>query len=1217
MIPTRTATGGTRRAVWQALTILLGIWAAPAYSAEALPHHGWILTQNDTDYNRAVIARMREYAVTHAQLSHRIVTRVDQFDDPEVVARVRLLADDIHAQGAKVLVWAQELGEDRLSFCFDPDGADMRARMQRYRDALTQIPAIDGVVISFGSAPSELSTVVPSCQPAQYARIAERYKAMIEAVSRVVSDEFGKDVYVRTFYHKGLEIPFLRAALAETQRPITVMTKSEPNDFAPYYPLNPLVADVGAHPQFLELDCAGEYWGRSTIPFVAAEYFAQRYRETREQFAAGSEGRFIGSACRVDRYEHPALGTLNEANIDAQARLVQNPDTDWREILARFVSTRFGLAPGSAATTELVEILRRTYWIGRKMYYAKGDWAFKKGSTLPDSGTDALTLLLDKNIAQWNADYRSVTQQLLTPNRQTLLELLQEKREAVDLAERNLQALAGLRENLDAAAYAQLETLLLKQRLATEIWLHMTGAIFGLRHNSSHLESAARPWVPWHLGELERLAAALENGDYPQISDPYPFPPGDIRRLIANTRDPLLQFGPGSPPQWLAIDGIDIVETGPDSVTVGWQARAGLRYQVELTQTLPHYPQTYAPDSAITADGPVSLRIADLQPGTPYAVRVRAEADGQSMVSGDYPFWTRQTATAGGDAPSTRSGGGAMPAAALPLMLLLALWRRYAGRRVVGGRLLLSAGLAAGLSACGGSEGAAADGGPPPEPTVLRLEGSVGSAGDTLYLPFELPAGVQRLDATLSEDSPGNLGLGVFDARGADFGSPGFRGISGAERREVFIADDAATPGFIAGPLAPGPWTLAIPNFLATGKARVEVKLSFGSSAAGAALLPAQELARNTPGWYFGDLHVHTVHSSDAFSSGAALEPAQMAERAQAHGLDFLSLTDHNVTTQNDRLSAAAPPGFLLLGGEEVTTWMSGPGHLTVTGLQSGDWVDWRFRPSLGVFADTAAWSAYDRPVQVVLEQARALGLYSAVAHPMIWPGFGSNWGFFADAETDPAALPDGFEVWNGSADFALTWGPAALRRWDEELARGRHVCGNGGSDVHGVGGEVEVGRPATVVYAPALSRAAITAALRGCRGYMTADPDGPALMLSGAGPDGQQQLVGGTLYGSPGDSVTLSARVTGGEGAVLIWIHNGRSAGRVTLGAADQTVSQDFGIGEGGAVRAELRASALAGEPLALSNPIFLRLGAASSGGDESALIGQAAALLPGASPQ
>ncbi|MDT0496425.1 fibronectin type III domain-containing protein [Algiphilus sp. W345] len=666
------------------VTLLCG-FAAPAWAAERLPHHGWILTQDDTAYNLTVIARMREYGVTHAQLSHRIVTRVDQFEDPEVVERVRLLASAIHAEGTQVLVWAQELGEERLSFCFDPEGADMQARMQRYRDLLTRIPEIDGVVISFGSAPSELSTVLPSCQAAQYARIAERYKAMIEAVSRVVMDEFGKQVFVRSFYHKGLEIPFLRAALAQTQRPITVMTKSEPNDFEPYYPLDPLIADVGAHPQFLELDCAGEYWGRSTIPFVAAEYFAQRYRETREKFAAGAEGRFIGSACRVDRYEHPAFGTLNEANIDAQALLVQDPDTDWREILAGFVSTRFGLAQGSAAAAELVGILQRSYWIGRKMYYAKGDWAYKKGSTLPESGLDALTLLLDKNIAQWNADYQPVTQQLLAPNRQTLLELLQEKSEAVALADRNLQALAGLRENLDAAAYAQLETLLLKQRLATEIWLHMSGAIFGQRHNSSHLESAARPWLPWHLGELERLAAALENGDYPQISDPYPFPPGDIRELIDNTRDPLLYMGTGSAPQWLAIDGIRLVEATADSVTVGWDAVAGVRYQVELTQTLPAYPQAYA-GPAIAADGPVTLRIADLQPYTPYAFRLRAEADGQSMVSGDYPFWTHQTAAAGGDTPGhSGSGGGAMPSAALPLALLLALWRRHAGRRAAAG----------------------------------------------------------------------------------------------------------------------------------------------------------------------------------------------------------------------------------------------------------------------------------------------------------------------------------------------------------------------------------------------------------------------------------------------------------------------------------------------------------------------------------------------------
>lgn len=661
---------------------LLGLLAMPLHAA-ALSFHGWTLTQNDMDYNLSVLDRMQDYGVQQVQLSHRIVTRIHQFEDPEVVDRVKTLADRIHTQGGEVIVWAQELSEDlQILVCYDLDSADMQARMQAYRDALAKVPEIDGVMISFGSAPTELYYTVPTC--GGYLEPKERYKAIIEAVSRVVMDEFGKQVYVRTFYHKGFEIPFMRDALAETERPVVVMSKSEPNDFEPYYPLNPLVGDVGSHPQFLELDCAGEYWGRGAIPFVAVEYFSQRYRETREK-STGAQSQFIGSTCRVDRYEYSAMNTLNEANIWAQAQLVKNPDADWQELLSGFIAARYGLANKAEAHRQLFDILRRTYWIGRKMYYAKGEWAFKKGSDLPSSNLDALTLQLDKTIRQWDAAYALIARSVRTPDRQTVLELLQEKHEALELAQRNLDTLPSLRESLDTATYAQLETLLLKQRVATEVWFNMAGAVFGQRNRSIGSSS----WVAWHLDELERLADALDEGAYPLIDDPYPFPSADIREFVDNTRSILL-LGSAAPPQWLEIDGIDVATTQKNSAEIVWQAKAGVRYQIELTQQLPDYPTHYNYDADIAADGPVRFVIPDLQARSPYWFRIRAEQGDETMLSGDYTFWTRSSDSSTDDGSGDASGGGSDGSGALDgqllcvLMLLLG-WRLHSRVRFAAG----------------------------------------------------------------------------------------------------------------------------------------------------------------------------------------------------------------------------------------------------------------------------------------------------------------------------------------------------------------------------------------------------------------------------------------------------------------------------------------------------------------------------------------------------
>ncbi len=639
---------------------------APTWAA-ALPFHGWTLTHDDMAYNLAVIDKMGEFGVTHVQLSHRIVTRVDQFhSEPQVVERVRTLGDAIHAQGGQVIVWMQELNtSDTYTYCFDLEGEQMQAKMQAYRDALMAAPQIDGVMISFGSAPSELLSVAPSCQLAQFAQAKERYKAIIEAISRVVMDEFGKQVYVRTFFHKGYEVPILRAALEETERPLIVMSKSEPNDFEPYYPLNPLIGDVGGHEQIFELDCAGEYWGRGAIPFVAVEYFVQRFRQAQAEHA-DAQGRFIGSTCRVDRYEYSAMDTLNEANLFAQAQLVSDPAIDASTILARYVEARFGLAIGNAAHAQLVSMLRRTYWIGRKMYYAHGEWAFKKGSELPASNADALSLMFDKSISQWDSAYGLISAGLLLPAQHTVQTLLQEKHEAVDLAQRNLDALRSLQPDLDAQDYAWLETLLIKQHLATEVWQHMAGAIFAAR--SPALLSSG--WAAWHLDQMEALATALEQGAYAHIGDPYPVSSQDIRTFVASERRQFLATAARAL-NWTAIEGIDVIESADDHVRITWQAEPGVNYRIDVTAQLPAYPVSYSYDpGGAEPDSRAVLTIPDLQPDSPYWFRLVAQTDATRIASGDYTVWTRKSYDGRSKA---RGGSGALNPWSLLLLIGLCL----------------------------------------------------------------------------------------------------------------------------------------------------------------------------------------------------------------------------------------------------------------------------------------------------------------------------------------------------------------------------------------------------------------------------------------------------------------------------------------------------------------------------------------------------------------
>ncbi|MCA3749740.1 MAG: PHP domain-containing protein, partial [Rubrobacter sp.] len=468
--------------------------------------------------------------------------------------------------------------------------------------------------------------------------------------------------------------------------------------------------------------------------------------------------------------------------------------------------------------------------------------------------------------------------------------------------------------------------------------------------------------------------------------------------------------------------------------------------------------------------------------------------------------------------------------------------------------------------------------------------------GEYLYLPFEVPRGVNGISVKLTKsDERARVGVGLFDHQGARYESPGFRGVYGEERSEFFVGARRASLSFVPGPIRPGRWTVIVPVFLTAAPTRIwaNINLLFGPQGTPARPGPLPRAVNDRPGWYRGELHCHTPHSSDARASGSALTPAGWADRARELGLDFVSLTDHNVTSQNRNLKDAAGKGVLLLAGEEMTNWFHG--HATVAGLKPGDHLDWRQRP-LGV-----QLGKNEARIQRFISEARRLGAYTSAAHPFAGP---IAWQFFPDAEADPeGALTDGIEVWNGpfQPDDELS-----IRKWDEFLLRGVKIWANGGSDTHGIKntGGFAPGHPTNVVYADALSREGIVAALKAGRVFVTRLPDGAELYLSATGPGGQRQIVGGTVYGAASDIVRFSVLVrkgaanSGKNPMLLTLLRDGVPVQVTPITEDEQQVTFEQPIGTGGYVRAELRAEpvfeppnvpATRGPMEALTNPIFL----------------------------
>jgi len=226
--------------------------------------------------------------------------------------------------------------------------------------------------------------------------------------------------------------------------------------------------------------------------------------------------------------------------------------------------------------------------------------------------------------------------------------------------------------------------------------------------------------------------------------------------------------------------------------------------------------------------------------------------------------------------------------------------------------------------------------------TTITLEGFIPAekTGSYLHLPFEVPPGTGRIDIHYSYDSAigaepqysgGNtIDIGLFDERGP---VEGFRGWSGSDRADFFLASDSAAPGYMPGPILPGTWYILFGLYKLAPQG-CQYKVSIGVTPGKfdmpfpPLLSPTRTSAHLPKGlnhWYRGELHCHSVHSD-----GDSL-PRTIIERAQSLGLDFLALTDHNILSHWADLASQHPDNLTLIPGYEVTTYR---GHWNIWGGQ-------------------------------------------------------------------------------------------------------------------------------------------------------------------------------------------------------------------------------------------------------------------------------------------
>ena len=363
------------------------------------------------------------------------------------------------------------------------------------------------------------------------------------------------------------------------------------------------------------------------------------------------------------------------------------------------------------------------------------------------------------------------------------------------------------------------------------------------------------------------------------------------------------------------------------------------------------------------------------------------------------------------------------------------------------------------------------------------------------YIPFEVPPRTQGITIEMRHQSFSSvIDLGLFD-------SIGFRGASGSERNIVLIAEDTATPGYLAGAIKPGTWFIFI-GLHQVGKegVSVEVKVTLGKPnfppekvQPAMPIRPPRRILKSAKEfrWFAADFHTHSVHSD------GALTIDELAALGTTRGLEILAITDHNTTSHHSFLAESSKfAGINLLAGQEVTT---DSGHANSFGKH--EWIDFR--------EATHSW----------LEKTKNRGGLLSINHPLSAP---CHW---------RRDTPEGIhmtELWHSSWDRKSD---EPFRWWESNGG----AIPIGGSDFHRLQSECLPGDPTTWVLIDTedyeVTQEQVLSALASGRVAISANPSAPVvypfedkiIVDDGAGctlttPSGKKYVIGRDSESFAGD---------------------------------------------------------------------------------------------------
>lgn len=330
----------------------------------------------------------------------------------------------------------------------------------KMRELLRAVPGLAGVIVSPGTRESKVSIATHSAgiDPVEW------YAKLLGAMHRPLA-EAGKRFAVRDFSYTADQQSRMIEAAGRVSPDIVISLKNTPHDYYPTFPTNPRIGHTGAHPQWVEFDTWGQFFGLGIFPVSVVEDMQERMRQC---LAAGVQGISLRTDWEVIT-DHGALNSPNLLNVIGGAMLSQDVGRDLSGIYDAWMSHGLLSPMRTASELETAVVVEGQDARARLEAFMKASWTVMEGAAYvrghlfheddqyPDTLDKAFGMLVD---IHGRDEWEPGASRLVEPTNANIAVILEEKRAALEAVRRLPEVLGAETLGLPAAQAAEFTTML-------------------------------------------------------------------------------------------------------------------------------------------------------------------------------------------------------------------------------------------------------------------------------------------------------------------------------------------------------------------------------------------------------------------------------------------------------------------------------------------------------------------------------------------------------------------------------------------------------------------------------------------------------------------------------------------------------------------------------------------------------------------------------------